>query len=152
MKSPTSLRDIQVFLGMTGYYRQFIPNYAHTAEPLVKLLRKDLPFEWTKEQFRSFELLKHSLSHSPILIFPNFNKVFYLYTDASDIALGAILAQLDENNFDHPIAYYSKTFSKAERNYSVSERECLAVIASIKHFRHYLYGTLFKVITDHSSL
>ena len=152
MSPPTSLQDIQVFLGMTGYYRQFIPHYAQIAEPLVKLLQKDLKFNWTSEQQTSFQMLKDALVKAPILVFPDFNKTFYLYTNASDIALGSILSQLDEQSLDHPIAYYSRTFSKAERNYSVSERECLSVIDSVKHFRHFLHGVHFKVITDHSSL
>ena len=92
------------------------------------------------------------LSSAPILVYPDYNKTFYLYTDASDLALGVILAQLNSSGLDHPIAYYSKIFTKAEKNYSVSEKECLAVLLGIKHFRHFLYGTHFKVVTDHSSL
>ena len=129
-----SLCNIQVFLGMTGYYCQFIPNYAHLAEPMVQLLRKDLQFNWTNEQERSFVALKESLTQAPILLFPDYAKTFYLYTDASNIALGSILSQLEKQGIDHPVAYHSQTFSKAEQNYSVSERECLSVIDSVKHF------------------
>ena len=97
-------------------------------------------------------MLKDTLVKAPILIFPDFNKTFYLYTDASNIALGSILSQLDAQGLDHPITYYSRIFSKAERNYSVSECECLSIIDNIKHFRHFLHEVHFKVITDHSSL
>ena len=137
---------------MTGYYRQFIQNYAQHAEPLVRLIRKDFKFIWTKEQQASFKLLKTALTKAPILIFPNFKKTFYLYTNASNIALGSILSQLDNQGIDHPIAYYSRTFIKAEWNYSVSKRECLSVIDSVKNFCHFLHGVQLKIITDHSSL
>ena len=97
-------------------------------------------------------MLKDALVQDPILLFPNFSKNFYLYINSSSIALGSILSQLDYQGLDHLISYYSFTFNKAERNYSVSERECLSVIDSVKHFRHFLHGVHFKVITDHSSL
>ena len=91
-------------------------------------MRKDTPFSWTVSQDNSFNQLKNVLTTAPILIFPDFSKTFYLYTDASDIALGAILAQLDSHGINHPISFYSKSFSRAERNYSVTNCECLAVI------------------------
>ena len=75
-----------------------------------------------------------------------------LFTDASNIAVGAILAQLDDNGVDHPVAYTSRILNKHEKNYSVTERECLAVLHAVKQFRHYIYGTHFTVVTDHSSL
>ena len=151
MLPPTSLRDVQVFLGMMGYYRQFIPDFARLSEPLVQLLR-GVPFDWGPEQQASFESLKATLKAAPILVYPDFDKEFVLYTDASNLAIGAILAQLDENGVDHPIAYASRVLNKHERNYSVTEKECLAVIFAVKQFRPYVYGTHFTVITDHSSL
>ena len=87
-----------------------------------------------------------------MLVHPDFDQPFILFTDASDVAIGAILLQRDENKVNHPIAYYSKTLSRAERNYSVTKRECLAVLLAIKHFRPFLYGTHFTIVTDHSSL
>ena len=152
MTQPTSLRDIQVFLGMVGYYCQFIPHFSELAEPLVRLLIKEVPFVWDEEQDSAFNALREALASSPVLVHPDFDKPFVLFTDASNVAVGAILAQLDENKVDHPIAYFSKTLSKAERNYSVTERECLAVLLAIKQFRPFLYGTHFTIVTDHSSL
>ena len=116
MAIPSSLRDIQVFLGMVGYYWQFIPHFAELAEPLVYLLHKDVPFHWGEEQDTAFWALFSALATSPVLIHPNFDKPFILFTDASDVAVGAILSQRDKNQVDHPIAYYSKTLSQAERN------------------------------------
>ncbi len=121
-------------------------------EPLVRLLTKDTPFYWGEEQESLFRALIEALATSPCLVHPDFDKPFILFTNASDVAIGAILAQHDENKVDHPIAYYSKTLSKAERNYSVTERECLAVLLAIKHFCPFLDGTHFTVVTNHSSL
>jgi hypothetical protein len=137
---------------MVGYYRQFIPHFAKFSKPLTRLLGKGVPFEWGLEQQEAFDCLRNSLMSSEVLVHPNFDKPFVLYTDASDIAVGAILAQINSKGVDLPVAYYSKTLLKAERNYSVTERECLAVLLGVKHFRPFLYGTHFLVVTDHSSL
>ena len=88
----------------------------------------------------------------PILAYPNFEKPFILYTDASTFALGAILAQKDEQKREHVIAYASRSLNKHERNYAITELECLAVIWAVKHFHHYLHGQKFTVITDHAAL
>lgn len=152
MFTPDSLQDIQVFLGMAGYYQKFIPYFSELAEPLVYLLQKVVPFQWDKPQDSAFNALSATLSSPPILLHPDYDKPFLLFTDASNVTIGAILAQQDENQVDHPISYYSKTLSKAERNYSVTEQEYLAVLLFIKHFRPFLYGTHFTIITNHSSL
>ena len=133
MKPPSSLRDVQVFLGMMGYYRQFIPDFAAISEPLVQLLR-NVPFEWTESQQQAFEDLKDRLKKSPILVYPDYDKEFILYTDASNLAVGAILAQLDEDGVDHPVAYSLRVLNKHEKNYSVTEKECLAVLHTVKQF------------------
>ena len=104
-----------------------------------------------QEQQESFESFKTALTKA-LNFFPEFNKTFYLYTNASNIALGSILSQLDDQGIDHHIAYYSCTFTKAEQNYIFSERECLSVIDSVKNYCHFLHGIHFKVIADHSSL
>lgn len=83
---------------------------------------------------------------------PDFDKLFVLFTDASNVSVGAILAQLDESKVNHPVAYFSKTLSKAERNYSVTEREYLVVLLAIKQFWPFLYGTHSTIVMDHSSL
>ena len=91
-------------------------------------------------------------NNSPILAYPEFEKPFILYTDASTFALGAILAQKDDNKKEHVIAYASRTLNKHKRNYGVTELECLAVVWAVKHFHHYLHGQKFTVITDHAAL
>jgi hypothetical protein len=119
---------------------------------LNRLLKKNTPYIWSDGQHDAFEKLKTCLMTPPILAYPNFEKPFILYTDASTFALGAILSQKDEDKRERVIAYASRTLNKHERNYSITELECLAVIWSVRHFHQYLHGQKFTVITDHAAL
>ena len=149
---PVDLTQLRGFIALASYYRKFVKNFSSIVEPLNRLLKKNTPYEWSKDQHDAFERLKTCLMTPPILAYPNFKKPFILYTDASTFALGAILSQKNENNRECVIAYASRTLNKHERNYSVTELECLAVIWSVKHFHHYLHGQKFTVITDHAAL
>lgn len=149
--SPQRIKDIQSFIGLAGYYRRFIKDFSKIAKPLTKLTKKGTKFEWTTEQQKAFDHLKEKLITAPILKYPNFNETFILTTDASDYALGAVLSQ-GVIGRDHPIAYASRVLSRAEQNYNTTERELLAIVWAVKHFRPYLYGTKFKIITDHKPL
>ncbi len=151
MPAPTNTEQLRSFTGLTGYYRKFIANYAHICEPLNRLLRKGEPWVWSDEQQRAFDTLKEKLTTAPILAFPDFKSSFTLYTDASNSGLGAVLAQ-SQNGNEVAISYWSRTLNKAERNYSTTEKECLAVVDAIRHFRYYLLGTKFTVVVDHHSL
>ena len=122
------------------------------AEPLHRLLKKTTPYEWKGDQQQAFETLKTCLMTPPILAYPNFEQPFILYTDASTFALGAILSQKGSDNKEHVIAYASRTLNVHERNYTITELKCLAVVWSVKHFHHYLHGHTFTVITDHAAL
>jgi hypothetical protein len=104
-----------------------------------------------QDQQKAFENLRNRLTQAPIVQYPNFNKPFFLYTDASITGLEAVLAQKDDNQ-EHVIAYASRTLNPAEKNYAITELECLAIIWAVKYFRHYLYGSKFSIITDHSAL
>lgn len=148
---PKNIKQIRAFLGLVGFYRKFIPEYAHKAQPLTKLTRKNEKFVWKEDQEEAFRYFKKKLTSPPVLSFPNFKKPFVLSTDASGKAIGAVLSQLHGDN-EKPIAYASRQLNKAELNYSVTEQECLAVVWAIKTFRCYLYGTKFQVITDHRAL
>ena len=136
---------------MVGYYCQFINGFADLSEPLVQLLR-NVPFSWGTEQQSAFEALKAALKVAPVLVYPDYDKEFYLYTNASGIAIGAILAQLDDEGHNHLVAYTSCILTKHKKNYSMTKKECLAVIYAMKQFYHYIYGTHFTVVTNHSSL
>ena len=148
---PKTCKDIKSFLGLAGYYRRFIPNFSKITKPLTSLLKKDVPFIWSDDQQQSFDHCKKILTESPILQYPDFSKEFILTTDASIHAIGAILSQ-GEIGKDLPIAYASRTLNKAESNYSTIERELLAIVWAVKHFRPYLFGRRFKIVTDHKPL
>jgi len=119
---------------------------------MYQLLRKGVPYEWTDQQQKAFELLKRLLTTAPILRYPDFDRPFILHTDASTTGLGAVLAQKDDEGLEYVIAYASRSLNKAERNYSVTELECLAAVWAVKTFRVYLYGTEFNLVTDHTAL
>lgn len=149
--TPTNPKDIKSFLGLAGYYRRFIPNFAKTSKPLTKLLQKDVPFHFNPECMSAFNELKQALVSDPILTYPNFEETFVLTTDASAFAIGAVLSQGPIGK-DLPIGYASRTLCNAETKYSTIERELLAIVWAVKHFRPYLFGRKFVLITDHRPL
>lgn len=149
--TPRNQKNIKQFLGLAGYYRRFIPNFSKTAKPLTDLLRKTVPFEWGPNQTKSFNILKEALISEPILQYPDFNREFNLTTDASGYAIGGVLSQ-GQIGKDLPIAYASRLLNRAEQKYSTIEKECLAIVYCTSHFRPYLYGQKFKIITDHKPL
>ncbi len=149
----TNVKDIQKFLGMTGYYRRFIPNYSEISKPLTQLLKKGINFKWTEECDKSFKTLISLLIQKLILQYPDFNKPFFLNTDASNFTIGAVLSQKKPNSDTlFPISYASRTLNKAELNYSTIEKELLAIIWAVKHFRPYLFGHKFVILSDHKPL
>lgn len=148
---PSCQKSIKSFLGLVGYYRKFIKDFAQVAKPLTLLLKNDVLFNWGIEQENSFEKFKNILISEPLLKYPDFNQEFVLTTDASNFALGAVLSQGPIGN-DLPIAYASRTLNNSEQNYSTTEKELLAIVWSVKHFRPYLYGRKFTIVTDHKPL
>ena len=147
-----SVDDVRVFLELTTYYRRFVENYAKISKPLVKLLEKDVEFQWSPECNSAFMELKRRLTEAPILAYPRFNKPFILDTDASAFAIGSVLSQVGNDGLEHPVAYFSRILSKPECNYSVTRKELLSMIDSMEHFRTYLLGKPFTVRTDHTAL
>lgn len=145
---PSTQKQIKSFLGLIGYYRRFIRNFAKIVAPMTKCLKKGSKLNTDQPEYvEAFNLCKELLSNAPILAYPDFTKRFTLTTDASNVALGSVLSQNGR-----PIAYYSRTLNTAERNYSTIEKELLAILDSCKHFRPYLYGQNFTVETDHNPL
>ena len=133
--APTNPKQIKQFLGLAGYYRRFIESFSKIATPLNRLLQKDVPFVWSDECSAAFDALKEKLVTAPILAFPNFALPFQLYTDASGEAVGMVLGQI-QNGQERVIAYGGRSLTQAERNYTVTELEALAVITGVKHFPH----------------
>ena len=129
---PTSVKEIRGFLGCVGYYRRFIDGYAKRAIPLTELLKKDTEFVWTGRRQEAFEDLKTQLAKAPILSVPDWTQEFHVTIDASGWCLGSILWQYDSEKRENPIYYASRQMSLAERNYTTTEREALAVVYSCK--------------------
>eukprot|EP00253_Pinus_taeda_P020082 PITA_20082 len=141
---------VRSFLGFTGYYRRFIENFTKIASPLFKLLTKDCEFKWGTDCQSTFETLKTRISEAPILRGPNWKLPFHISTDASDTALGAVLGQ--KYLVPYAIYYTSKNLTPTELNYTVSEKEFLAVAHAINKFRHYIIGYETFIHTDHSAI
>jgi hypothetical protein len=149
--APNNIKEVQSFLGLANYYRRFIGDYAMTARPLTRLLKKGATFSWSPECEKAFGALKRALAESPVLVYPDFEKKFILSTDASSFAVGAVLSQ-EIDGVEHPVAYASRQLNSAEANYTVSERELVAVVWAVQYFRCYLYGRKFTIYTDHAAL
>lgn len=153
--TPKSKKDVKRFLGTAQWYRRFIPNFSTLAGPLNALTstkKNAPPFTWSSEADVAFIQLKSCLSQAPVLACPNFAHPFEVHTDASNYGIGGMLSQTIDG-VERPVAYMSRSLSGAEKNYSVTERECLSVIMALEHWRCYLEnGIPFTVYTDHSSL
>eukprot|EP00731_Ephydatia_muelleri_P000986 Em0001g986a len=149
--TPSNAHELRQFLGLAGYYRRFVKNFAVIAAPLFHLTENHQAWNWTLQCNAAFFKLKESLVTSPVLAYPVFSIGFVVDTDASGEGLGAVLSQNIEGH-DHVISYASRTLNKAERKYCATRREMLALVWAIQHFRAYLYGKRFTVRTDHSSL
>ena len=163
---PANVKDFQRFLGFTGFYRQFIQDYATVARPLTELLHGSNPrklkekkqvnteWSWGEAQDNAFRVLVHRLTQPPVLCYPDFSKPFIVRTDASKQGLGAVLCQKQESGDVRVVSYGSHTVRKAEENYSTHKLEFLALYWAVtKQFHHYLYGAPhFTVTTDHNPL
>ena len=150
--TPQNKREVKSFLGLSGFYRKFVKGFAQIASPLTNLLKDNVKFEWNTGQQAAFERLKEELSNPPVLAFPDFGRDFYLATDASNIGIGSCLMQKNDDNKYQAIAYYSRKLKRNESNYSVTDKESLAVIDSLKHFRYIIFGYHVTVFTDHSAV
>ncbi|GFY16185.1 retrovirus-related Pol polyprotein from transposon opus [Trichonephila clavipes] len=147
MKPPRNFKEVLKFLVMSQWYAKFIKNYADICEPLYNLKRKLKRFIWSMEAQKAFDAVKAAITKAPVLKFPDCKIPFELFTDASSIGVGAIL-----NQEQRPVVFASRTLSAAERNYTVTERECLAVVWALNEFRTYLGSLPIKVITYHAAL
>jgi hypothetical protein len=146
-KIPSSVTEIQSFLGLAGYYRRFIEGFSKIAKPKTLLLEKGREFKWTHECQESFNQLMFRLMSPPVLIMPDLQKGFNIYCDACRQGLGCVLMQEG-----HVIAYTSHQLRKHELNYPTHDLELTAVVQVLKIWRHYIMGTKFQVYTDHKSL
>lgn len=147
---PKNVDEVRRFVAFANYYRKFIPNFAEKTYHLNQLCKKNAKFTWHPYCQKSFEILRDSMTSPPLLQYPDFSQEnqFILQTDASGFAIGAVLSNSD----GRPVAYASRSLNKSEKNYPTIEKELLAIVWAVKHFRPYLYGRTFKIITDHKPL
>ena len=154
---PATKKQIKSFLGLAGFYCRFIPNFPSIASPLTDLTKRDRPNsirDWQDQHEKAFQTLKNRLKSSPILRLPVFQDgtPFVLRTHASDVVIGALLLKEFDGEGRLPVAYASKKLLPREKNYSMIEKECLAIIWGVEKFRKYLYGVEFLLETDHKPL
>lgn len=138
---PKTPKQLRRFVGMANWNRGFINNFSDISGPLTDCLKKtNKPFTLTEAAIISFEKLKLALSTTPVLAQPDFDKEFVIQCDASQVGVGGVLFQCDEQGKEHPFAYVSQKLNKAQNNYTVTELECLAAIVCVNRFRPYIEG------------
>lgn len=150
--TPSGQTEVQSFLRLASYYRRFVRGFADIARPLHPLTEKGRRFQWSESCQRAFDQLKMGLTTAPVLAYPDPNKPFILDTDASDVGIGAVLSQQEEEGLERVVAYASRALTKQERKYATTKKELLGMVTFTKYFRHYLLGKEFVLRTDHNSL
>jgi hypothetical protein len=144
-KPPTTVRQIQSFLGLAGYYQRFIPDYSRIAKPMTELLKKGVKYDWSQKCEDAFHTLRQHLTTAPVLAQPDNTKPFEVYCDASGTGLGCVLVQ--DNRV---IAYASRALRPHEQNYPTHDLELAAVVHALKIWRHYFMGAHCNIYTDQS--
>ena len=152
MIPPASTKAVRSFLGMTGFFRKFVLDYAEICEPLTRMTKKNAVFKWTTEAHQAWQTIKDKLVSSPVLVHPDLDKRFTLIIDASSIAAGAILGQKDDSGELHPISYGSTILADNQRNWSAHQRELFSLLYFCEKYQSYLLGAQFDVITDNTTL
>ena len=152
--TPKSVKDVQKFLGLANYYRQFIEGFATVARPLHDLVKKDKKWEWMEREERAFKELKGRFTKEPVLATLDIDKKMRMEVDASDYAMGGVLSMECEDGLWRPVAFLSKSLNETERNYEIHDKEMLAIIRGLEAWRHLLEGaqTKFEIWTDHKNL
>lgn len=151
---PTTKKELMRFLGMAGYYRGFCQNFSTEVAPLTNLLSSKVKFDWSPQCQHAFEKVKSLISSAPVLAAPRLDEPFQLQVDASNLGAGAVLLQTGMDGIDHPVSFFSRKFNSYQLNYSIVEKEALALIWALKHFEVYVSGggKPLVVYTDHNPL
>ena len=155
--SPSNKKMIRQFLGIVGFYRNFVRNFSEVTFPLTELLKENSKFDWTDSCEVAFTHLKHVLATPPVLAAPDFNSQFFLSVDCSDIGMGACLFQFhsevsSKSDIQRPVAYFSRKLLPNQQKYSTVEKECLALVSALHHFHVYVSVGTVTVFTDHNPL
>lgn len=151
---PQTRRQLMRILGMCGFYRRFVPNFAAVTAPLTNLLRKEAKWVWSDECQQVLDQVKSILSCAPVLQAPDFSRPFVLAVDACDVGVGAVLLQADDNGLERPVAFFSKKLTRPQKQYSTIEKEALALVLAVQHFEVYISsgGNDVVVYSDHNPL
>ena len=150
--APRNVTELKSYLGLLNYYGRFLPNLSTTLAPLHYLLKKGIVYRWGKQQNKAFETSKQLLTSSKVLSHYDPSRELIVTCDAFAYGVGAVLAQKDSQDIEHPIAFASRSLAPAEKNYSQLDKEALAIIFSVKRFHQYLFERTFVIVTDHRPL
>ena len=152
--TPTCVKDIQKFLGLANYYCQFIEGFTAIARPLHDIVKKDKKWDWTEKQEKVFRELKEKFTKKLVLVAPDLDKKMRIEVDASDYATGGVLLMEGKDGLWRPVAFFSKSLNKTERNYEIHNKKMLAIIRKLENWRHLLEGTCskFEIWMDHKNL
>jgi hypothetical protein len=147
LQAPKMRKQLRHFLGMVNYYRDMWRRRSHILAPLTALSSKSVPFQWGPKEQAAFEEVKEVISRETLLAFPQFDKPFHIYTDASDYQLGAVIIQEGK-----PLAFYSRKLNQAQKNYTTGKQELLSIVETLKEFRNILLGQKIIVHADHMNI
>ena len=143
---PRSNKQVMGFQGMAGYYKKFCLNFTSITKPLMRLLRKNVKFDWNDQCKKTFEELKAVLVSAPVLSAPNFTRPFKLAVNTSDVMVDVVLLQQGDDDVDHPICYFSRKLNKNQINYSTIEKEHLSLILVLQHFEVYVTSSSLPLL------
>lgn len=149
---PQTRKQLKSFLGCINYYNKFLDKYAQAIQPLLRLTSKNVKFDWTSEDTKTFDQIKHLFIHTNVLHHPNPKAEYYLQTDASDVAIAGHLYQLDHNNEKKAIVFLSRTLQPAEQRFTTTEKELLAIVHCLQKVRYIILGSRLNVITDNHAI
>src|SRR6266540_2418238 len=153
---PKNLKELRSRLGLFSFYRQYIKGFLGITKLMYELTQmengKYVPFVWNEKRQKAFNDIKRRMTMAPIVAHPDFEKPFILYTDASREGIGTVLHQKDDQGKERIIAYASRALNQHEKNYPITEKECLAIVWDIEKFRQYLGIKPFSIITDYVTL
>ena len=152
LEPPTTKKEIRSFIGSCSYYRKFLPNFSGIAKPLIDLTKKNTRFKWGDAHQKAFDFLKDSLTEIPFLAYPDVRKPFTLFTDASNLCIGACLTQLSDEGEELPIYFISHKLSDTQTRWSTIEKEAYAIFYAVNKLHYLLFGAQFTIKTDHQPL
>ena len=152
--TPKCVKDVQKFLGLANYYRQFIKGFTSIARPLHDIVKKNQKWDWTERQEEAFRELKERFTKELVLVAPDLDKKMRMEVDVSDYAMGGVLSMECKDKLWRPVVFLSKSLNEMERNYKIYDKKMLVIIRRLENWRHLLEGICFKfkIWTDHKNL